>query len=318
MSGTIRTYPIVQVTVSARDSADDKRLQAILAEVASQNLTVSIYTEPTGNSHSIEGKSQSHLQWICEQFREKYHLPINVGKFKAVLLETIREAVEAEGKYIRQIGGIGNYGHCKLRVDPNKFGEGCQFASAVRDDVLPHEHVDAIRRGVEQTILVCVRPGRHLVDLKVTVIDGSYHADDSNPTAFEIAGTITFQNALKIASTVLLEPVMAVEIDVPEDFVTAVENQIHGHRGRIERVSAENGRSEITAIVPLAELLLPSSRELAEFPAHFHGYEPISDDGNSSENGAGVTANKPDSPRYRKGSEAVRPDSEEGSSIADF
>ncbi|MGH9590195.1 MAG: hypothetical protein ACRD25_07350 [Terracidiphilus sp.] len=312
MSGSISGYPIMQVTVSASDSTDEERLQAILVEIAGQHLTVSIYTQPGGRAHFVEGSSKSHLQWICDRLQDKYRLAINVGPFKATLVETVRDAVEAEGKYIRQIGGAGNYGHCWLRIEPNKFGEGHMFASAVRDDILPHKYVDSIRRGVEEAIQIATQPGRHLIDLKVTVIDGSCHAEDSNPTAFEAAGVLAFQNALKKSSTVLMEPVMAVEIDVPEYLTMAVESQIHEHRGRIERIDAGNGRSEIRAIVPLAELLLPDSQELGEFPAEFIGYEPVSDDASPGEDEAGVTAPKPNSPRYRKGSEAARLSAEEG------
>lgn len=303
-------YPIVHVTVSASESADDERLQAILLEIASQNPTVNIYTQSMGVSHSIEGRSISHLQWICDRLRDEHHFAIDVGPFKAILLETICEAVEAEGKYIRQTGGVGNYGHCKLLIEPKRFGEGYVFASTAPDDVLPREYIDSISRGVEQAIQVVVQSGRRLVDLKVTVVDGSYHAEDSNPTAFEVAGALAFQNAIKKACRVFLEPMMAVEIDVSDNLVMVVESQIHEHRGRIEGIEAENGRSEIRAIIPLAELLLPDCRELAEFPSDFFGYEPVFDDGNRSEDGPGVTANKPNSPRSRRGHEAASPDPE--------
>lgn len=307
MTGSISGYPIVQITVSASDTTDDKRLQAILAEIAGQQITVNIYTQPTERTHSIEGSSKSHLQWICNRLRDEYHLAIDVGPFRAILVETVRGCVEAEGKYIRQIGGAGNYGHCRLRIEPNNFGGGHMFTSAVRDDILPHEYVDSIRRGVEQVIQAGVLSGRHLIDLKVTVIDGSYHAKDSNPAAFEVAGLLAFQNALGKSSTVLMEPVMAVEIDMPGDLTMVIESQIHEHRGRIDCIDTRNGRSEVRAIVPLAELLLPESRELGEFPTEFIGYEPVSDDANPDECGMGVTAPKPDSPRYKRRAEAARP-----------
>lgn len=305
-------YPIVQVTVGASTSADEKRLEAVLAVIAGQNPTVNIHTQPVGSSHSIEAQGRSQLERICELIRDEYHLAINIGPIRAALLETIRDAVQAEGKYFRQVVGLGNYGHCILLIEPNNFGEGHTFASAVGEDTLPREFIDSIKRGAQQSIQLCVSSGRHLIDLKVTTIGGSYHAEDSNPTAFEVAGALAFQDALRKSSTVLLEPLMAVEIDVPENLVRAIKSQIQEHRGRIEQIDAENGWCAIRAIVPLAELLLPESQELADFPAEFVGYAPVSDNGNTDENGPGVTVNRPDSPRYRSGSVAARPTPEEG------
>jgi translation elongation factor EF-G len=148
--------------------------------------------------------------------------------------------------------------------------------------------------------------GHPLVDLKVTLIDGSYHAEDSNAKAFEIAGSTAFELAARKASPVLLEPVMVVEIEVPDALTSMIEPEIFQRRGRIDRMLSENGWSEITAIVPLSELLL-SDTGLAEFPAEFAGYEAVSDDG-TSEDGPGVTANKPSHPPHGKRSETARPD----------
>jgi elongation factor G len=312
MSRSSKNHPIVHRTVSAADSTDDKRLQTALVEIASQDLTVSIISQQMRISHSLEGKSASQLESICDRLRDEYHLAINVSQPKAVLLETIRETGEGEGKFIRQIGGYGNYGHCKLHIEPNKSEEGYMFTSTVSDDVLPHEYVNSIDRGVQQAMQIGVLSGHHLVDLTATVIDGSYHVQDSNPIAFEIAGLTALQNAVRRASPVLLEPMMAVEIEVPEGLGDAIRHEIHRHRGRVERKVTVNDRSEIEAIVPLSELLLSSSRGLAEFPSEFAGYEPVSDDGISSEDGSGVTANKPNYPRPGRGSEAARPDPEEG------
>jgi elongation factor G len=226
------------------------------------------------------------------------------------LLETIRECGEAEGKFIRQIGGAGNYGHCKLRIESIKAGESYVFTSALGDDVLPHEYLSSIERGVKRSMQLGVHSGRHLVDLKVTVVDGSYHAEDSNPMAFEIAGMIALEHAFRNAAPVVLEPIMAVEIEVPEELEAATQNEIHQHRGRVETNVIANGWREIRAVVPLSELLVSNSG-IAVCPMEFVGYEVVQDDGSSDESGSGVTANKPNGPKPYRRSEMARPDPEE-------
>jgi elongation factor G len=156
-----------------------------------------------------------------------------------------------------------------------------------------------------------VLSGRHLVDLKVTVTHGSYHAEDSNPIAFEIAGSTALQNAVQNAPRVLLEPVMALEIEVPERLAATIRREILVHRGRVEHQQIVNSWVEIEAIVPLSELLLSSSHGLAEFPSEFAGYETVSDDDISNENGPGVTENKPNYPQRGRGSETARPEPED-------
>jgi elongation factor G len=310
MSGSSKGRPFLCLTVSAVDSGDDERLQKALIEIASSDLRISINPQPVKGSHTVEGDSESQLDSICDRLREEYRLTINVGAPKAILLETIRDSGEAEGKYFRQTGGFGNYGHCKLRIEPNERGKGYAFTSLVSGDLLPAEYVSSIDRGVQRAMQSGILHGHPLVDLKVTLIDGSYHAEDSNPKAFEIAGSTAFEHAARKASPVLLEPVMVVEIEIPDALTAIIEREIFRHRGRVDRMLSENGWSEIRAMVPLSELLLSDSSGLAEFPAEFAGYEAVSDDG-ATENGPGVTANKPSRPPHGRRSEMARPELEE-------
>jgi len=308
MNGSSKDHPIFRLTASAADSVDDKHLQTALVEIASQDPTLKIDAKSMSVSHSLEGTSASHLDSICDRLRDEYHLFINVGPIEAVLLESIRKSGEAEGKYLHQVGGLGNYGHCKLHVEPSRSGEGYGFASTVSDNVLPPEYLSAIERGVQQAMQSGVLSGHPLVDLKVTVIDGSYHAEDSNRMAFEIAGATALNDAVKNAAPVVLEPVMTVEIEVPEGLATAIRDEVYRRRGRVERDLPVNGWCEIRAVVPLSELLLSSSRALAEFPAAFAGYEPVSNGGISGDYAAGVPAIKPNLPGCGRGFEAIRPD----------
>jgi elongation factor G len=310
MTGSSKGRPYLYLTVSPVDSGDDEPLQKALVEIASRDPLTSVIPQPMNGTHIVEGETESQLDAICDRLRDEYKLSINVGAPTVILLETIRKSGEAEGRYIRQAGGSGNYGHCKLRIEPNLSGEGYSFISSVPGDVLPNEYVRSVDRGVRHAMRTGILRGFPLVDLKVTLIDGSYHAVDSNPKAFEIAGSIAFEHAARKASPVLLEPVMLVEIDVPDALTAIVEPDIFQHRGRIDRMVSENGRSEIKAIVPLAELLASGFSSLTEFPTEFAGYEAVSDDGASDENGSGVTANKPNYPPAGRRSEIARPEPE--------
>jgi elongation factor G len=310
MTGSSKGRPYLYLTVSAVDSGDDERLQKALVEIVTHDPLTSVVPQPMKGTHIVEGETESQLDAICDRLRDEYKLSINVGAPTVSLLETIRESGEAEGRYIRQVGGSGNYGHCKLRIEPQLSGEGYSFTSSVPGDVLPNEYVRAVDRGVRRAMRTGILRGFPLVDLKVTLIDGSYHAADSNPMAFEIAGSIAFEHAARKASPVLLEPVMLVEIDVPDAFTAMVEPDIFQLRGRIDRMVSENGRSEIKAIVPLAELLASGFSSLTEFTKEFAGYEAVSEDDASDENASGVTANKPNYPRTGRRSEMARPEPE--------
>lgn len=301
----------MRVTVSAAEDSDNERLRKALMGIAGEDRSLRMVAKPEGAAYVLEGISESQLDGICDRISDEYRLAIRVGAPEVILVETIRGTAEAEGKYVRQTGGAGNYGHCWLRLEPNTEGEACEFVSKVTGDILPEEYVIAIERGVRSAMDEGITDDRPLVGVKVTLTDGSYHAQDSNPKAFEIAASVALTKAVRKASPVLLEPVMAVAIDVPEVMLIAIEHRIHELRGRIENIGAGNGWSEIRAIVPLAELMLAGSEELSEFPAEFVGYEEATDDGIAGEDGPGVTANRPDWPRRGRGSEAARAELED-------
>jgi len=292
------------LTLSAVDVADDERLRAALAEIGSEGPGVSIRAE-SENAYALSADGQSYLESICDRLRSEYHCAINVSPIKAVLLETIRKQAKAEGKYIRQTGGSGNYGHCKLRIEPNEPGKGYEFVNDIRGAVVPIEYVEPIDQGVQAALELGILAGLPIVDVKVTLYDGSYHEADSNEMAFKFAGSIAFKEAARKAHPVVLEPVMAVQIEVPEELGAAIRRQVHGYRGRIERQRIVDGFSEIAAIVPLSELLDSASTDLAQFPMEFAGYEAVSDHGPSTDSGIGVTAKKPNYPGTRRRSDAA-------------
>jgi elongation factor G len=303
MSGSSQKHPMY-LTLSAVDVADDERLRTVLAGFAGEGFVASISVEPE-KAYRLSGNSVSYLESICDRLRDECQCAINVSPIKVVLLETIRRQAKAEGKYIRQTGGSGNYGHCKLRIEPNEPGKGYEFVNDIKGDVVPNEFIKSIDQGVQGALELGVLAGFPIVDVKVILYDGSYHEADSNKMAFEFAGSIAFKEAARKAHPVLLEPVMAVEIEVPEELGAAILREVHGHRGRIERQRIVDGFSEIEATVPLSELLGSASTGLGHFPMEFAGYEAVSDHGPSTDNGIGVTANRPNYPKPKRRSDAA-------------
>lgn len=293
------------LTVRAGDSADDKPLQTALDEIVSRDPSISI-TQSEDGPFTLKGTSESHLESICDHLRHECHLAIDVSPLRAILIEAIRKQAEGEGRYIRQSGGLGNYGHCKIRIEPNEPGKGYEFINDIKGSVIPKEYIKPIDQGIQDAMKLGILAGFPVVDVKVTLFEGSSHEVDSNEMAFKFAGSIAFKEAARKASPVLLEPMMAVEFEVPEELTAAIRSEILAHRGRIVRNLAGKGLSETKAIVPLSELLGSVSRGLAEFPMEFAGYEPVSDHGSSDDDVSGVTANKPNSPRPGRRSEMAQ------------
>lgn len=299
MSAPGKDGPILRVAVSAVEDVDDARLQTALSEVASRDFRVIINTQHQGKSFSIAGKSKSDLESICDRLRDEYELVLNIGPFEAILLETFRTHAEAEGKYIRQTGGSGNYGHCRLRVDPREPGTGYEFVNDVKSGAVPSKFIQPIDQGVRSAMEDGILAGFPIADVKVTLCGGSYHETDSNEMAFKFAAAIAFKEAARRASPLLLEPMMAIEIEVVGERGEAIRNEIYRHRGRVERNLVANAVTRIKAVVPLSELLASASGNLAQFPMAFAGYEPVKDEGSASDGGTAVTANKPNGPRPR-------------------
>ena len=310
MSESSKGRAFLRLVISAVDSTNDTYLQAALVRIARQNTSVTFNAQPRGGRYSLEGRTESDLDSVCDRLRDEYHLAINFGPPTAVLLETVRKQAEAEGKYIRQTGGSGNYGHCKLRIEPNEPGEGYKFINAISGGSVPSEYIRSIDQGIQTAMRQGILAGFPVVDVRVTLYDGSYHETDSNAAAFTFAGSIAFKEAAKYANRVLLEPMMAIEIEVPEELSAATRNEIYAHRGRVESNLSENGFSEIRAVVPLSELLVSDSG-IAVYPMEFVGYEAVQDNGLSDENGSDVIANKPNGPKPGGRSELAGPDPED-------
>jgi len=304
--------PLLSVAITPWNSSDLVRLQQACEELAQKYPGISIETAPATLQSIVRGMDESHLKSICDEILKR-ELDIDVGEPKVIYLETIRRSVESEGKYIRQTGGYGNYGHVKIRLEPSERGEGFKFIDAIKDGVIPKEFISSIEQGIREALLKGV-VGHEMVDLKVTLYDGSYHDVDSNQMAFKMAGAMAFKEAAKKASPVLLEPLMALEVSVPEKRNYAISGYINSRRGRILDKEHSAGLEVFRAIVPLAEVLGDSkhldslgavdcSMRFIQYMEKPFGEEP-------GDYGAGVIANKPTGPTPKRGFAAADPESD--------
>jgi elongation factor G len=275
------TFPetVISVAIEPKTKADQEKMGVALSRLADEDPTFKVRTDEDSGQTIISGMGELHLEILVDRMRREHKVEANVGEPKVAFRETIRKKAEAEGKYIRQTGGSGNYGHCKLRVEPNTPGKGYEFINAIKSGSVPKEFIKPIDQGVQGALELGILAGYPLVDVKVTLYDGSYHEVDSNEMAFKFAGSIAFKEAARKASPVLLEPVMAVEVTVPEEFMGVIIGDINSRRGRIEGMEHLAGSQIIKAIVPLKEMfgyvndIRSSTQGRASYSMQFARYE---------------------------------------------
>lgn len=273
--------PVISVAVEPKTKADQEKMGNALQRLAEEDPTFKVHTDPESNQTIISGMGELHLDIIVDRMRREFNVDCTVGKPQVAYRETIRKSVESEGKFIRQTGGHGQYGHCWLRLEPMEAGKGFEFENAVVGGVIPKEFINPIQTGVEAALEDGVVAGYPMVDIKVTVYDGSYHDVDSSEMAFKVAGSMAFKDGAKKADPVLLEPYMAVEVDVPEEYMGDVIGGLNSRRGRIDGMETENGESRIKGFVPLSEMfgyatgLRSSTQGRGTFTMTFDHYEEV-------------------------------------------
>ena len=273
--------PVISVAVEPKTKADQEKMGIALQRLAEEDPTFRAHTDPESSQTIISGMGELHLEIIVDRMKREFHVECNVGKPQVAYRETIRKTVEAEGKFIRQTGGHGQYGHCWLRLEPMEAGKGFEFVNEVVGGVIPKEFIKPVQQGVESAMEDGVVAGYPMVDIKVAVYDGSYHDVDSSEAAFKIAGSMAFKAAAKKADPVLLEPYMKVEVDVPEQYMGDVIGSLNSRRGRIEGMDTENGESRINGFVPLSEMfgyattLRSSTQGRGTFTMTFDHYEDV-------------------------------------------
>jgi elongation factor G len=246
--------PVINVAIEPKSKASQEKMMTALAKLAEEDPTFRTYTDQETGQTLIAGMGELHLDIIVDRLFREFKVEANVGAPQVAYKETIRKAVKADGKFVRQSGGRGQYGHCVLEVEPRQPGEGYEFVNKVVGGSIPKEYIAPIDAGIQEAMNSGVLGGYPVVDIKVTVVDGSYHEVDSSEMAFKIAGSMGFKDACRKADPVLLEPIMRVDIDVPEDYMGDVMGDISSRRGRIEGMEARSNAQHIQAKVPLSQM----------------------------------------------------------------
>jgi len=246
--------PVISIAVEPKTKADQEKMGIALAKLAHEDPSFRVHTDQESGQTIISGMGELHLEIIVDRLKREFKVDANVGKPRVAYRETIRKAVEQEGKFVRQSGGRGQYGHVWLRLEPREPGAGYEFVNGIVGGVVPREYVPAVDKGVQEQMEKGVLAGYPVVDVKVTLFDGSYHEVDSSEMAFKIAGSIGFKDGALKAGAVLLEPIMKVEVVTPEDYMGDVMGDLNRRRGMLQGMDDSPSGKVIRAEVPLAEM----------------------------------------------------------------
>jgi len=246
--------PVIAVAIEPKTKADEEKLGLSLARLALEDPTFKVNVDPETNQTLIHGMGELHLEIIVDRLLREFKVEANVGKPQVAYRETVRQKAEAQGRFVRQTGGRGQYGDVWLEVEPAEPGQGVVFENKLKGPAIPREYVPAVEKGVKEAAETGILAGYPVVDIKISLTDGSYHEVDSSEMAFKIAGSMGFKEAVRKARPVLLEPVMAVEVVVPEEYMGAVVGDLNSRRGRIVSMEARAGAQVIRANVPLGQM----------------------------------------------------------------
>jgi len=271
--------PVIQLAIEPKTKVDQEKLGTALGKLAQEDPTFKINTDPDTAQTIISGMGELHLEIITDRLVREFGVGVNVGKPQVAYKETIRQSAKAEGRYIKQTGGRGQYGHVKLEVSPLPPGSGFEFLNEIVGGSIPREFIKPVEEGIKEAMLAGPLAGYEVRDVRVVLYDGSYHDVDSSEMAFKIAGSIGFKEALSRARPVLLEPIMSVEVVVPEQYMGDVIGNLNSRRGKIERMEPRARTQVITAKAPLAEMfgyatdLRSMTQGRANYSMHFSHYE---------------------------------------------
>jgi len=246
--------PVINVAIEPKTKAGHDKMGIALAKLAEEDPTFKTYTDAETGQTIIAGMGELHLEIIVDRMMREFKVEANVGKPQVSYKETIRKTVKSEGKFVRQSGGKGQYGHCWIEIEPQEPGTGYTFVNKIVGGAVPKEYIAPIDAGIQEAMNHGVLAGYQVLDVKVTLFDGSYHEVDSNEMAFKVAGSMAFKDGCRKASPVLLEPIMKVDVTVPEDYMGDVIGDLNSRRGRIEGMEARSGAQVIASYVPLSEM----------------------------------------------------------------
>ena len=273
--------PVVSLRIEPKTKADQEKMGIALHRLSDEDPTFKIKSDPETMETIISGMGELHLEVLVDRMKREFNVEANIGKPQVAYRETITTESEAEGKYIKQSGGRGQYGHAKIKIGPNERGGGFEFRNSIKGGIIPAEFIPAIEKGVKEAMDRGVVAGYQLVDMWVEIYDGSYHEVDSSEGAFKIAGSMAVQEAVKRAEPVLLEPIMKVEVIVPEEFLGDITGNLNSKRGQIENMGERMGLRVVEAKVPLSEMfgyvtsLRSMTRGRGTYTMEFNEYVPI-------------------------------------------
>ncbi|MCX6782291.1 MAG: elongation factor G [Candidatus Magasanikbacteria bacterium] len=246
--------PVISIAIEPKTKVDQERIGMAMQKLAEEDPTFKVHTDEETLQTIISGMGELHLDIIVDRMKREFKVEANVGNPQVAYKETIRTSAEAEGKYIKQSGGRGQYGHCWLRVEPVEAGKGFEFIDEIKGGIIPREYLPAIEKGVKEALTRGIQAGYPVVDIQVTCYDGSYHEVDSSEAAFKMAGSMAFQTACRKANPVILEPIMKVEVLTPEQFMGDVIGDLNSKRGQVEEMFDRGTMKVIKAKVPLASM----------------------------------------------------------------
>ncbi|NWF35229.1 elongation factor G [Mariprofundus sp. KV] len=273
--------PVISVAIEPKTKADQEKMGTALGRLAAEDPSFRVRTDEETGQTIISGMGELHLEILVDRMKREFNVDANVGKPQVAYRETIRAKVKAEGKFVRQSGGRGQYGHCWLEVEPNEVGAGFEFIDKISGGSIPREYIPAVGKGAEEAMQNGVLAGYPMVDIKVTVVDGSYHDVDSNEMAFKVAGSMGLRNGCAMAKPVILEPMMDVEVVTPEDYMGDIVGDLNRRRGRVLGMEARGNGKVIEAEVPLSEMFGYStnvrsmSQGRATYTMTFKHYEEV-------------------------------------------
>lgn len=246
--------PVISVAVEPKTKSDQEKMGLALNRLAAEDPSFRVRTDEESGQTIIAGMGELHLDIIVDRMKREFKVEANVGAPQVAYRETIRKSVEQEGKFVRQSGGRGQYGHVWVKIEPQEAGKGYEFVNSIVGGVVPREYIPAVDKGIQEQLQNGVLAGYPVVDVKVTLFDGSYHDVDSNEMAFKIAGSMAFKEGALKANPVLLEPMMAVEVETPEDYMGDVMGDLNRRRGLILGMDDNAGVKVLKAEVPLSEM----------------------------------------------------------------
>lgn len=273
--------PVIEQAVEPKSKADQDKLAIALQKLAEEDPTFRVHTDEETGQTIIAGMGELHLEIIIDRLLREFKVEANIGKPQVAYRETITKPVKTEGKFVRQSGGRGQYGHVVLEIEPKEPGQGFEFENKIVGGVVPKDYIPAVENGIKEAMQNGVIAGYPMVDVKVALVDGSYHEVDSSEMAFKVAGSMGFKDGAKKASPALLEPVMKVEVVTPEEFMGDVMGDINSRRGRIEGMEPRGNTQVIRGYVPLAEMfgyatdLRSATQGRAMYTMHFSHYEQV-------------------------------------------